>query len=235
MAVKLVGEFWTDARTYDDLIRRCFVYLFRKYPDPEGEIISWNKLMEGLYNLNILSLSRFDPSRYKGKKSVDRIWEAYLYKWIEHFLGESFNKNGKMYKRFINVENMDSISSSNYGEVSMIQHNDPLFRDGEISKEASKKVKSKISKIPQWASKDCFPSEPINPLEKLEYRDLLSSIRKSLRSDQEKKVFEAMHNGCAQAEVADAVKLTPAAVSAILKKIRDRCAQRGILPKVYSR
>jgi len=233
MAVKLVGEFWADVQAHEVIIRRCFHFLNRKYPDPEGEESSWAHLLIRLNELKILSKDRFDPTLGGVDKHEDKKWEQYLYKWIEHFLGEAFHNRGKYYKRFAIRGDIDTATSHiNYQKPSR-EDRVLLFRPEESSSKYVKGDDYQVSKKPCFATQDTFPSfhKQENPLEDVECEEILSGINAVLRNEREKEIIKYLHEGKARAEVAQMVNRTPSSVSFVLKDIKKRCIQKGLLPE----
>ena len=125
MAVRVVENFWTKYYEHKDLIERCFHYLFCRFPNPDGEKDAYSILLTRFFELNVFEkfnrkrliakklgvhkkqLDKIDARGYTDRKlhkmgiDVDKKFEQFIFKYVEHILQEAYAQRQKHMVRFI--------------------------------------------------------------------------------------------------------------------------------------
>ena len=238
MAIRIIeNDFWATIKVHETLIRKCFIYIFNRYPDlSEGQESVYASMLVWLNEKDILN--KFDHARTKEGKSEDTAWQHFVFCYIQKFLEGNYFNNVKHVLRNSPDENIDSYHRKSYStlrkpDVTLYDEGtDKLFRD----KNGSVKRQSRTTRINQAAvyptiedMDSLHSSKRYGFVEELEAEDLAVAIKKQLKNDLERKVFEGCAQGLSHRDIAVQVDRTPAAISAIVKRIKDRCVSCRVL------
>ncbi len=297
MAVRIVKDYWVNYHNHEDLIKRCFHYLFRKFPTPDGSDDSFNNVLVRLMSLNVFD--RFAASRLVGineKKlrkegktprqidciirktfkgygvnihkmrregaseeeinhtcldaleqhqvvNVNKKFEQFIYKWVEHFVEEAYQQYRLDRNRFARGMRMDLCHQSVYSQQrrkhgilawdteGQAQENIQKLR---VSNEHKTKRKGRKQRIRKTRSIRCFPHimgtsgymtpRPEQPDGSIREQELYERIKAQLRDDKELRIVEMRYkDGMSCSDIALHMGCTPANISLIVRNIYARC------------
>jgi len=249
MAVRIVRDYWTNVVSYQDLIKRCFSYLYRKFPNPQdGVQESYQDLLVRLYELDVFS--RFDPrkilaahgdlSEEQTKKvttakatkllkkrgvNVDKKFEQFVYKWIEHILGESYHKRVNHRYRYVTSGDMD-VHIADMKAVRDKFNENAWAQTPEELDYLQQHIINKNSK--RWVRQYPVPgdireftgSKMDDPLDEVVAQDLQEEIRDHLTSRSERTLYNRTLDGLSGVEAGRLCNKTPQQVHIMMKSIR---------------
>lgn len=237
MAIRLVkGDFWEDIHAHEKLIRKCFIHLYNKFPSPDGQESMYAALLIWMYEKEILK--KFDPNRGRDSKSIDKKWEHFIFCYLQKFMEASYYKRGLHRKRYKTDKNIDLYHRKSY---SMLHKPSVELFNNEIDRSfrEKNKAKRKPPRISRANSAGAYPSidnlEDLNSSDRYDATDhmlvgeLNHIIESTLVSDTERRVVQGCKQGLTHVDIAAQINKTPAAVSAIVKRIRKRCLKKKIL------
>lgn len=230
----VVEGFWSDVQKSEEVLTRCFIHLLKKYPDPEGRENAMNHLLLQLNRMQVFSgRNEFDPDRYKGNESKGR--ERHLYKWIEKILGDLYYDEKKHSVRFTANENVETISPTGYKEYK--KKNECAFVVDEEEKTPSY-TKRKLGDFPvidQMNSFGCESGDGVLQDEKLACEELYEKILDCANTVIEKKAVQMRYeHELSITDIGELLGCSAQNVALILKRVRGRCAGKGLLPKNYT-
>jgi len=238
MAVRIIkDDFWATVETNKALIRRCFLYLLNRFPDHNEEKESvYAGLLTWLCEKNIFN--KFDHSRSREGQTEDAAWQHFVFCYIQKFMGDNYNKNIKHALRNSTDNNIDSYHRCSYKTLRKPTVN--LFNeetdDTLRKKNGSVKLKSGInstnltSVYPTIDDIDSIHSSKRYGFDEcIEAHNLAEAIQGQLKNDIERKVFKGCARGLTHKDIAVQVNRTPAAVSAMVKRIKQRCVDNHVL------
>lgn len=241
MSVRIVkGDFWHNFRTHEILIKRCFMYLFSKYPNPEGYGDAYHHLMIQMAHLNVFS--KFNARRGKkgNGKTSDKKFEQFIYKWCEQIMNQANLVRMKRAARFCQTDKLGNICAANYRSVGLTDNPD-LFDEDEEQSRKSKKYRRKVkvhfvSSTPQRCPDfhdigDFHSCAHENPENDAAEAELYEKVAECLKDENERKIFEQRTQGLPTTVIAENLDCSPQAICFVLNRIRDRCEKRQILPK----
>jgi len=273
MTVRVVEDFWTNVQMHDQLIRRCFIYLINKFPNPDGEEDSYNELMVRMMSLNVFS--RFDPARLvnvdrsrlrkKGsterqidllieralkRKSinVDKKFEQFVYKWIEHFLQEAYKKRKNHAARFSPYGTfIDNVHKETY--LNKLRESRGSWADKDnaavleklaLETEELQTGQDEDSDVPKKSKRgrkkrkypdvndvhEIMTRRSENPLDLLTAEETRNRLYQDAVRPIDRKILELKEQGLRGKDIAMAVNCTSQYVSLFLKKLAKKHAQR---------
>lgn len=243
MTVHIVDNFWDNYQNNEDLILRCFRYLFKRHPDNEGESGSFNNLLIRMKELKVFE--RFDimkiaiAAKEKGLISegdlsevctesslkdlginVDKKWEQFIYKWIEKIISYEYRRNGRHSRTFINGE--DAV---NYGIP--VQNKTSWIQDPKKAASYSEKFNAYSNdrrgrKFPPTFSGRYIAGEDEfdNQLDALSTSELKSSIIDKLTGKNDIRIFELMLLNKTEKEISEELNFSKQYIGSIIRKIR---------------
>lgn len=213
MAIRIIKGFWNNVKSEEDLIKRCFFYILKKCPDPEGTNNAYNNMILELFLHDVFN--KFDKRKLMRSKLIKDLteegtekkaaevivdaqmegkeysseeykaagidlrkkYEQFIFSWINKFLREQYDKNGKRYNRTQSYFDTDSSLAT-------------LSEDPSDVASAS---------------------------------DLKDSIYHSLKNDKERFVFNhVIIDGRKEKVVARYLKCSPQYVNSLVKGIREK-------------
>jgi DNA-directed RNA polymerase specialized sigma24 family protein len=241
--VRIVKKFWTNYDTYEDIIRRCFLFLFyTKFPDYIDQRFqtveeSYDNLLVEFNRLKIFE--RFNSSRCNTKKAtLDKKLEQYLFKWTESILYREYNARKKRTIRFRRVINMDELHrdmSNKKDKFNEIFSNEPKINVNYLTEE-QKKVALKNEKeshrlfrrYPTINDIPLMTSEKYEtPVDSLEERETWNMIKDTCNNSLELRVVQLKYEGLSNRDVAKAIKLPETSVSSVLNKLKQKYHKRS--------
>lgn len=213
MSVRIIKDFWNNVKSEEDLIKRCFFYILKKCPDPEGINNAYNNMILELFLHDVFN--KFDNRKLMRSKLIKDLinkgterkaaeviidsqmedkeysvedyetagidlrkkYEQFIFTWINKFLREQYDKNGKRYLRTQSYFDTDYSMAALNGD----------------------------------------PSDIVSA------SDLEDTIYHSLKNDKERFVFEhVIIGGRKEKVVARYLKCSPQYVNALVKGIREK-------------
>jgi DNA-directed RNA polymerase specialized sigma24 family protein len=232
------GDFWTNYETYEEVIKRCFTYLyFNRFPsqDPQGEKEAFHNLLVELNRLGVFD--RFDCTRpYLAGKTLDYTFEKFLFKWTEHVLGNDYNERKKRTLRFRRISDVEKIHRDTYtcNTYSEIFSDEPvidldLLPPEEKEKETDLKVlRNKMSaKYPTVRNIPDMCSEKYkNPDDDIIADETWNQILSVCRDDEEREIVRKKKEGISAEDIGDAMGCSGAAICSTLVNINKRFKKR---------
>ena len=244
-------RFVLNYKAYKDLIDRCFYYLLNRFPNPEGEQDAYGTLVQRLYELDVFG--KFDPKRLVAQKkgiskknlhkvsdaastdeslknlgiNVDKKFEQFMFKWIEHVLQEAYVRRSKQAARYIPWQEMAHMPPRNSSELWDRLH-ECRFAQGEeeielLDQHLKKKARiDYVKTYPTYSNIGDFVGGEIgDALEELSASDLKNKIRAQLHNS-ERRVFDLAVEGLAGSDIAKAMKCSPQNVNCLMVRIREK-------------
>jgi DNA-directed RNA polymerase specialized sigma24 family protein len=234
MAMRIVkDDFWATIKTNEDLIRKCFFHIVKRYPDIyDGAESVYASMLIWLNEKNILN--KFDNSRTREGKSEDVAWQHFVFCYIQKFLENNYYNNTRYKLRNSTDENIDSYHVKSY--PSLRRPDISLFDDeadqAHRDKNGSTKKQPRTSRLIQGTRYPtiedfgaCNRSEVTDTIETLE---LSKAIQGQLKNDLERLVIKGCYDGLNHKEIANNIGYTPAAVSAMVQRIKKRCVAKKV-------
>jgi RNA polymerase sigma factor (sigma-70 family) len=197
----------------------------------------------------------------KGKPEKKAL-EQYLLSWIRHYLEEAYFKRQKDSYRFIPVgcDNIEALhpeytnfnKDSSHVDLFDEETNDEInchrsrttsdirvlnkqsVRDRLVSsKKSAPRLISKAKAYPTIKDTEYYHSKELDSCEKVEISESLKAIFSVLTSEKEKVIVRnRLMNDMSMSEIAGALNITTSAISAILKRVKERCKKRNILTTI---
>jgi len=237
MAVRIIkDDFWATVELNKTFIRRSFIHIFNRFPDPEGQESVYAELLAWLCEKDVLS--QFDHSRTRKGKSEEAAWRHFIFCRVQKFLESNYYNNAKYIYRYSSDGNIDSYHRKSYStlrkpKVELFNEETAQHHRDEsgCKKRMSRTTRiNKASKYPTIDDIGAFhSSSPYSFDEEIEANQLSTQIHKQLKSDIEREIVKGCCKGLSQKEIAVKLNRTPAAVSATLKRIRQRCVNNKVL------
>jgi hypothetical protein len=237
MSVRIVkDDFWMTVSSNESLIRKCFLHIFKRYPDLEEGLESvYADMLVWFCDKDILN--KFDHSRTKNGKSEDAAWQHFVFCYIQKFLEGNYYNNVKHKLRNSPDANIDIYHSKSY--ASLRKPNLALF-DEEVDQQM--RVKNGSTKKPPRHTRinqaSVYPtisdlgslhsSKGHDFTDEIEASDLYSAVKNNLNNDTEREVFKGCVAGFSQKEIADKINVSASAVSAAIKRIKLRCVKSKV-------
>lgn len=241
MSVRIVEKFWETVQKNEPLIRRCFVHHYNRHPDPEGMDASYNnlivklnehgvfdrfelrKLVVAAHAEGVIGDQELTPELLKSIGiNVEKKWEQFVYKWIEKFVNEEYNKNGTRSRKFLHGDEL-----SDYGipkeDRSMWIEDRKEAQEYEEKFAAYKEEDRRGRKFPPTFSNRYVAGEDNfdNQLEALSAADLRNQILKRFTGKNDLAVFELLETGMAEKDIAEKLDCSRAYVGVSIRRIRD--------------
>lgn len=226
--VHMDTSFWSNIKKHETLIKKCFFYLLKKYPNHDGVDEAFNTLLVQMHHMRVFQ--RFDEDRATNEDK-DKVFQQFIYQYIEKILGDTYRNRVKQRRRFTPLEHVEDITPSTYG-VLVNPHETSFAKPEDFDDEGNVKKPVRtdyptINDIGEYVGHKGF-----NVLDDLEANDLIVKIRKVLKGDVEKRVFHLREEyGLNAVDIATAMNYTPQNVSLILNKIKKRCVEKGLIKK----
>ena len=225
-------NFWGTIKEHEALIKRCFFFLFKKYPNHDGVDEAFNILLVQMHRMR--TFQAFDPSRVKSANKA-KAFEQFIYQRIEKILGDTYRSRVKRNERFTASENIEEITPKTYD--ARFHSNDSSFakpedfdKEGQV-KEPVRKNYPSINDIAEYVGYKGF-----GVLDRIEATDLSDKLRKILVSERERKVFGFREeDNLSVIDIAEIMRCTPQNISLILKSIRERALKQGIIEAAKKR
>lgn len=229
MNVRIVEDYWENYKNHEELIKRCFHYLFlTKYPNTEGAQNSYQELVVEFSRLNVFS--RFQASKHPDHL-VSKKFEAFIYNWVRKVLSDIYSKNYKDSLRYKHTPYIDYVvpgstlceqyrksTEKNWQQESMehIAH----------KKSSVKKKRRKKKHFPNHNdASDYIGKLTEDPDHYTERRELLESIRDIAESSSEQKVIDMYLEGYDRKQIADQLGCESYQIKTMMAKLRKRCLQ----------
>jgi RNA polymerase sigma factor (sigma-70 family) len=220
------NNFWGNIKRHDTLIKKCFYYLFKKYPNHDGINEAFNILLVQLHHLNVFK--RFDATRPKNQ-DLDKAFQQFIYKYVEKIMGDTYRSRINHSKRFAHSEHVEEITPVTYNI--QVNPNDTSFakqedfdKYGYVKKPIRRDYPS-INDLGEYVGEKGF-----NALDELEATDLVEKVKSILKGNVEKRVFELREKyGLSVIDIADIIGCSSQNVSLILNKIKNRCIEKGYI------
>jgi len=234
-----------------------FISMYPVYTESKGSLFA--DLMIKFYDNDIFQRFNPNHEGLKKGKPEKKAFEQYLLSWIRHYLEEAYFKRQKDSYRFIPVENDNiDVLHPEYSAINKDMEHVDLFdeeindeinchknrvtsdiriiskqsvRDKLISnKKNAPRVISKAKSYPNIKDAGYFFNKELNSLERVELNEKLKAICGILNSEKERFIIRnRILNDLSMSEIADMLKITPSAVSAILKRIKEKCKRKNII------
>lgn len=234
------GDFWTNFETYEDVIKRCFTYLyFKKFPseDPQGETESFDNLIVEMNRLSVFD--RFDVKRPNpANHTIDKSFEQFLFKWTEQILYREYHDRRRRTIRFRRINDVDLIHRDTYDPRlhTEIFADEPTIDVDELppgKKETEikrRRFQHKMSaKYPTVRNIPDMCSEKYeNPDEILQEQDTWEQVLASCRDSQERRIVEMKREGTTTEDIGRAIGCTGSGICAILVSINKRYKRRAL-------
>lgn len=224
--VRIDNCFWSNIKKHETLIKKCFFYLFKKYPNHDGIDEAFNILLVQMHHMRVFQ--RFDEDRSQNEDK-DKAFQQFIYKYVEKILGDTYRSRVKQSKRFSPLEHVEEITPVTY--AILVNPNETSFAEPEDFDDegnVKKPVRTDyptINDIGEYVGHKGF-----NALDDLEAKDLIVKIRGILKGDVEKRIFRLREEyGLNVVDIATAMNYTPQNVSLILNKIKKRCVEKGLI------
>jgi DNA-directed RNA polymerase specialized sigma24 family protein len=255
MAVRISEDnsaFWQNYNTHKDLIERCFHYLLtHRFPNPEGAQDSYGTVLQRLHELNVFN--RFDLKRIIAQRmgvdkkymyqiteedcnevvvqalgiNVEKKFEQFMFKWIEHILEEAYSKRRKHADRYITSRDIAEQPPCNSKELREIL-GESSFAQSEketanLEKHLDKKARIDNMKVsPTYADRECYVgTKHEDALDTLVVEDLKAKVRAQLR-DKERTILDMTLEGVPGSDIAVSMKCSPQHVNSLMQRIRER-------------
>lgn len=224
--VRIIGRFWDDVASHQNLILRCFEYLNKKFPHPDGRNAAYSDLMAEMHRLNVFG--EFDSKRkaktYRGKntdpnKSNQKKFEQYIFMRVHHILMTAYGKRRKYSTRFSGVSNFDGYNPETYSNVSENAPGQELNSDAP----SRKKYPTIYNDL-----RDFVGDAAENVEDKINHDQIMERINVLISNPVEKKVLEMKYSGMAQKDIAEVIGCTTQNISIILKRIKTRVKADGL-------
>ena len=255
MAVRIVSDFWTNYAAHKDLIDRCFHYLLsHRFPNVEGEQDAYDSMLVKLYDLNVFL--KFDVRRLVVQKmgmdkkctyqiseqdcseevlqglgiNVEKKFEQFVFKWVEHFLQEAYSQRAKHAARYIPSNDLAEVPPSSskdlwdrLNECRFVQSRDEADK---LDVHLDKKTRiDNVKTYPTYEETgDYVGSKMGDSLDTLVEEDLRGKIRTQLRG-KERQVYDLTLDGLQGTDIAEAIGCSTQNVHILMKSIRTKFAQ----------
>lgn len=254
MAVRVVENFWTKYYEHKDLIERCFHYLFCRFPNPEGEKDAYSILLTRFFELNVFEkfnrkrliakklgvhkkqLDKIDARGYTDRKlhkmgiDVDKKFEQFIFKYVEHILQEAYVQRQKHMVRFIPnqylAENPPRNHTALYDSL-----NESVWAQ---SRKETEDLRIHIEKKARLGATKFYPCyqqtadyvgiKSDNALEAVEAEELQNKIRAEL-PNKERRVFDLALEGFKGSDIAESMGYTAQNINLLMQNIRHKYSQ----------
>jgi hypothetical protein len=248
-----LDEFWVKYAQHKKLIDRCFHYLLSsRFPNPEGEQDAYSTLLMRMYELDVFN--KFNPKRIVAQRKgicknqandavadsevsdenlqklgidIEKKFEQFVFKYIEHILQEAYMQRKKQSQRFLHCGSLSECRLKPRQLVSFM--NDSKWAQGEeqlaeLEKHLEKKAANKNFRVyPTYdESADYVGSKEDNALDSILANEITRKFREILHNDSERKVYDMTLEGISNTDIASSLDCTPQNVNIILQKIRKK-------------
>lgn len=230
------GDFWGNFHSYEDVITRCFLYLFNKKFN-NSEVYEANAKKESFNNLLVeldrhKVFDRFDVNKIDIKQ-VDKKVEQYLFKWTEQILSKEYHDRRKRTVRFRRVSSFDQFHKDIYSketkEMFVDEVSDGVDTDLMATKEREKFLKAKAQKdklYKKYPTIEDIPSVCSEKYEsatdKLEEADVMRMIQEACQTELERKIVKLKLAGVSNKVIGIQFNCTGAKIGNILAKLQGR-------------
>jgi RNA polymerase sigma factor (sigma-70 family) len=245
-------SFWKSIDANKTLIEKCFRFLLRKFPNVEGDQDAYDTLLQRLYELSVFD--RFDPRCLVAKSrgihktqvhtvdaedctkenlakigiNVDKKYEQFIYKWIEHILQECYTKSKKQATRYIRLPEHVNHPPRTSKELREILSENQWAQSEDERKElevhlCKKETIEHLKVYPTYQDTGNYVGHPSeDALETVTATDLTDKIRAEMRNPRERQVLDLTLEGLKGSEIAEAVGCSPQNVNILLNRIREK-------------
>lgn len=215
--IRIVDDFWANHKEYERLLKRCFYYIYSRFPDPDGTQNSYHDLLMQLMSMDVFH--RFDASRH-APGAVDTKFEQFMFMWIQKVLEDAYRARGKRAARFFPT-NCEDIHKESLYIKNLCQELEPIQRKKELVARKETGDARGLKFYPSYQDMDDYISDPnIDPIDSMGAEETISQIMWRLKNDTERKVLKMMLMHCEVAEIATSTGFSKAYIHHIIKKIR---------------
>ena len=233
-------EFWANYETYEDVIKRCFSYLYsQKFPsnEPQGLENSFNHLIVEMNRLSIFE--KWNPKRPNLEETtLDKKFEQFLYKRIESILSKQYHDRRRRTLRFRRISDINSIHRDTFGaeqkeeifadDVPSLDIEQLSKRDKEDALKAKAKRHKLYKKYPTVIDIPIMTSEKYEtPMDNLVEEDTWKVILASCRDDKERAIVQYKREGLTAEDIGVSLGSSGSNVCAILSQIKKRFEKRA--------
>ena len=234
-------EFWTNYNTYEEVIRRCFSYLYtQKFPsnEPQGLDDSYDNLIAEMHRLGIFE--KWDSCRPSdARATMDQKFEQFLFKRIESIMYKEYHDRRRRTIRFRRISSVNEIHRDTYGT----EQKEEIFADDVPSydveqlpmKEKKEVLKAQAKRHRLYHKYPTVKDIPImtsekyeTPLDALVEEDTWNLILSACRDDREKAIVRYKKEGLSAEDIGNAMGFTGSNVSSILTQIKSRFKRRAL-------
>lgn len=245
MSVRIIENFWNKVSENENLIRRCFLYHFKRHPDPEGIDASYNNLLVKLEEYGVFD--RFDLQRLviaagaegvlKDEEltpevlkeigiNVNKKWEQFIFKWVEQIVNREYNRNGRYSRTFLRGEELSDYGipqgekTSWINDVQDAKNYEEKFNTYDETDRRGRLFPPTFSNRYK-AGEEGFDDQS----EALSASELRDKILSRLTGKNDRAIFELMEKGLLDREIGAELGFSKQYVSSVLKKVRAVTAQ----------
>jgi RNA polymerase sigma factor (sigma-70 family) len=234
MSVRIDKDFWKNYAEYEELIRKCFNFLyFTRYPVSEGAESAYNFLVAEFFRKNIFE--RFDAEKEGTRlactmknKSVDKKFKQYIFKWAESVMYGLYNNARNQSKRSLrfSTDSIEVLTETSYNTFKENKGISPWELYTEEGDYEEKTVSSVIKRAPDITDAADYRSEaPLSAYDQCRENELNDYLNSVLKNKRERIIVDAKRDGLSNTAVAEMVGVTSSQVANILKSIRGRCSK----------
>lgn len=237
MAIRIIkDDFWATVKSHETLIRKCFISIFNRFPDIEGQESIYAAMLAWFCEKD--TFNQFDHSRTTGDKSEDKAWQHFVYCRIQKFLESNFFNNTKYQYRMRSEEYIDSYHRKSFSSLEKPE----VTLYSKETEETHRKKNGSTKRLPRTTrinQASVYPTiDDMNSFhssdrygfdEEVEAKLLAENIKKQLKNEMEQIVIEGCAKGYTHRYIAKQIGRTPAAVSAMVKRIKQRCLDAKVL------
>lgn len=221
--VRIVKDYWTNVKTHEDLIKRCFYHLSYKFPNPDGFDDSYDHMLAKMacFKGGTDIFRKFKPAMHS-KDIVDKRFEQWIYMWMHHILEEYYLKRRLHANRFKTTNFAKDFNKETVQEWRACHH---MYR-WDDEKPHTPKNPNNTQRKPKYIPTiddlgNYLTDQNEDPLSGIIAEETKDIVRRRLASDKERKVYDLMLDGLQPKDIAPVMGTTSSCVSAHIKKIRE--------------
>lgn len=240
MTVRIVPNFWKNIENNKELILRCFMYSFKKHPDPDGEQASYSNLLIKMNEYGVFN--RFDLERLviaAGVEGlleglplteswvkavgvdVDKKWEQFIFKWIEKIINEEYNRNGKISRTFKHGNRLLDYGIPEPDRTSWIDDPEEAIAYEEKFNSYSETDRRGRKFAPTFSGRYIAGDEGFDdPCDALSAMELRERILSRLTGINDHAIFELMEKDMTESAIAKKLNLSTSYIGKVIRKIR---------------
>lgn len=240
MTVRIVPNFWKNVENNKDLILKCFKHHFGRHPDPDGRQASYCNLLIKMNEYDVFN--RFDLERLviaagvegvlTGRPlteadlinagiNVEKKWEQFIYKWVEKFLNEEYNRNGRISRTFKHGNKLFDYGIPEYDRTSWIDDPEEAIAYEEKFNNYSETDRRGRKFAPTFSGRYIAGDEGFDdPCDAFSATELREKILSRLNGINDQAVFKLMEKDMTESAIAKKLNLSTSYIGKVIRKIR---------------